>query len=178
MSVQGRSWGYGTHMTALHTQRLRLSPVSLDDVDLLHAMWRDPGVRRYLWDDVEIDRGTAAAVVAASVRDWERHRYGLWLIHEHDRAIGFVGFRHSDEEPELVFGLLPEAWHRGIATEASAAALDYLFDDLGHAAAWAETDAPNTASVRVLERLGMQLDAASGRWRLTSTRRRSPADRS
>ncbi|HYC93640.1 MAG TPA: GNAT family N-acetyltransferase [Thermoanaerobaculia bacterium] len=165
-------------MITLITPRLRMVPVSLGDVDVLHAMWRDPDVRRYLWDDVEIERDTAAAVVAESVRDWERHRYGLWLLHEHEQAIGFAGFRPSEEEPELVFGLLPHAWHRGLATEAAAAVLHYLFEVLGHDGAWAETDAPNTASQRVLERLGMRFDAASGRWLLTSTRRRSPAGRS
>ena len=144
----------------LETPRLSLFPVSIDDVDVLHAMWRDAEVRRYLWDDVEIDRETARAVVEQSVRDWERHGWGLWLVHKRDRVVGFAGFRSSEEtgQPELLFGFLPQAWHRGLATEAAQTALRYLFDVVRCHSAWAATDAPNVASVRVLERLGMQFD--------------------
>lgn len=158
-------------MTLLTTPRLHLVPLTLDDVDLLHAMWRDPEVRRYLWDDVEIARERAAEVVGESVRDWERHRFGLWIVHERGEAIGFAGFIPAeDDHPELVFGLLPRAWHRGLATEAAGAVLRYLSGVLGHGGAWAVTDAANVASQRVLERLGMRFDDASGRWRLRCAR--------
>lgn len=146
----------------LETDRLRLLPVSIDHVDTLHQIWTDADVRRYLWDDVEIDRQTAAAVVDQNLSDWSSRRYGLWLITDKQTndAIGFVGFRSSEDanEPELLFGVLPGSWHRGIATEAAVAALRYLFEDVGASAAWAATDPPNTASVRVMERIGMVFD--------------------
>jgi RimJ/RimL family protein N-acetyltransferase len=34
----------------LETARLRLRPFTYADVDVLHAQWTDPDVRRYLWD--------------------------------------------------------------------------------------------------------------------------------
>lgn len=152
----------------MDTPRLRFSRVSRGDVDTLHRIWTDPGVRRYLWDDVTIDRETAAQVVEQTVRDWAEHHYGLWLVRERDgtEAIGFVGFRSSGDPavPELLFGFLPAWWHRGLATEAARAALQYLFEVAGADSAWAETDPPNTASVRVLERVGMQFD---GVYRIT-----------
>ena len=36
----------------LRTPRLRLRPFAVDDVDALHAVWMDAGVRRFLWDDI------------------------------------------------------------------------------------------------------------------------------
>lgn len=141
----------------LDTARLRLTPVTRGDVEVLHRMWTDPSVRRYLWDDVVIDRETAEAVVEQTVADWSAHAYGLWLVTENDAVVGFCGFRSSEEGPELLFGLLPHAWHRGFATEAGEAALRYLFG-LGHRKAWGATDPPNAASVRVMERIGMTFD--------------------
>ncbi|HEX2062259.1 MAG TPA: GNAT family N-acetyltransferase [Thermoanaerobaculia bacterium] len=135
--------------------------IASSDVDVLHRIWTDPDVRRFLWDDVVIDRETARAVVDASVRDWEEHGYGLWILEDDaGNAIGFAGFRSSEErpEPELLFGLLPSAWHRGIVTAAARAALQYLAENTSIQRVWAATDVPNTASVRVLERLGMTFD--------------------
>ena len=140
----------------LRTARLVLRPTAATDVDVLHRIWTDPDVRRFLWDDVVIPRTTAAEVVEASVRDWRERGYGLWVVELADAPIGFVGFRSSDEDPrpELLFGFLPTHWHRGIATEAASAALAFIFEN-GHDEAWGATDPPNQASVRVMERVGM-----------------------
>jgi RimJ/RimL family protein N-acetyltransferase len=145
----------------VETERLRLNPVTIDHVDVLHAIWTDAGVRRYLWDDLVIERDVAAQVVEANLRDWRERGYGLWLIEllESGEAIGFVGFRSSeeDERPELLYGLLPAYWHRGFATEASRAALSFLREKGIHAVR-AATDPPNTASIGVMERLGMTFE--------------------
>lgn len=145
----------------LTSERLLLHPMRAEDVDDAHRLWTDPDVRRYLWDDVVIARELAAEVVEASCRHFSEHGYGLWWVHRHDDPdwIGFCGFRPSKEgEPELLYGLLPAAWGQGLAQEASRTVLAYLFDQLGHEKVVAATDFPNTASVRVLERLGMTFE--------------------
>jgi [ribosomal protein S5]-alanine N-acetyltransferase len=146
---------------SVETARLRLTPATGADVDPLHAIWMDPDVRRYLWDDIVIGRDIAIAVLEHSAKDWRERRYGLWLIAEDHETAGFVGLRSSEErpEPELVFGLLPAYWHRGYATEAAEAALRYLFETLRYPAAWAATDPANAASIQVLERIGMTLES-------------------
>jgi hypothetical protein len=35
-------------------------PFASEDLDALHALWTDPDVRRYLWDDIVISRERAA----------------------------------------------------------------------------------------------------------------------
>lgn len=35
----------------LETARLHLRPCQAADAEVLHLMWTDPDVRRYLWDD-------------------------------------------------------------------------------------------------------------------------------
>ena len=145
-------------MIDLTTERTRLRPLTIDDVDVAHALWTDPAVRKYLWDDVIIDRERAAEVVAASSEAFEARGYGLWLVHlkESGEPIGFCGLRPADSgAPELLYGLWPHWWGRGLAAEAAHAVLGYAFSVLGHHVVEGATDPPNPASVRVMERLGM-----------------------
>jgi ribosomal-protein-alanine N-acetyltransferase len=143
----------------LTSRRLTLHPLAPEHLDAMHALWTDPGVRRYLWDNLVISRERAAEVIAGSQADFAAHRYGLWSVVENTsgRIIGFCGLRSGDEEgvPELLYGLLPRYWGHGFATEAAQAVLSYAFA-LGYPEVVAATDVPNDASARVLERLGMR----------------------
>lgn len=72
--------------------------------------------------------------------------------------IGVVGFRPFFDPPELqlLYALHPDVWGRGLATEATEAALSYAFDERGLDEVRAATDEPNHRSVAVMERLGME----------------------
>jgi ribosomal-protein-alanine N-acetyltransferase len=74
--------------------------------------------------------------------------------------IGFAGFWyfHDPPELELLYGLAPAHWGRGFATETAEALIQYGFDTLGWDVIQACTDAPNEASVRVMERLGLHFE--------------------
>ena len=150
----------------LETPRLRLAPFRTDEAGLLHQLWMDPLVRRYLWDDQVIPPEQTAEIVAKSEELFREHGYGLWSVrlrddgsHPGDLA-GFAGYWHFRDPPELelLFGLAPTVWGRGLAAEASRALLRYAFDDLGFAEVRASTDTANQASLRVLEKLGMRLE--------------------
>lgn len=152
--VRNKGWrSYWRRPALLTTARLILRPVESTDVDQLHALWCDADVRKFLWDDVVIARETARAVVRHSAVDWRDRGYGLWtaLDAESRELAGFLGFRSSPQraEPELLFGFHPRYWHRGLATEAVQAVLAWL----GPRPIWAETDPPNVASARLLERV-------------------------
>jgi RimJ/RimL family protein N-acetyltransferase len=147
---------------ALATARLRLRPVAEADVDALHALWTHPQVRRYLWDDVVIDRATAAERVAASAASFASQRFGLWAIELRERGapIGAAGLVVIDPAvgAEILYSLHPDHQGRGHATDAARAVLAYAFETLGLARVPGRTDAPNRASARVLERLGMRFE--------------------
>jgi NAD-dependent deacetylase len=153
----------GAHPRTLETERLILRPLLPADAEPAHALWTDPDVRRYLWDDVAIGRQTTDAVLQASAHDFGTRRFGLWGLYERvapASLIGFCGLRIGDdgEGPELLFGLLPTHWHRGLAVEAGRAVIGYarrLIRDRPLAAA---ADAPNTASQATLARLGFVLE--------------------
>ena len=48
-------------LSRLRTARLYLEPLGIDDLEPVHAVWCEAGVRRYLWDDQLIDRAVAFA---------------------------------------------------------------------------------------------------------------------
>ena len=146
----------------LETRRLRLRPYRLGDIDALHALWTDPDVRRYLWDGKVISRERTAETVRSSLSDWSHLHYGQWTIRlpETSELIGFCGFRPAAwcGDPELLVGLSPSYWGQGFATEAASATLQFGFETLRVPRVVAATDAPNLASVRVMERLGMPFE--------------------
>jgi len=161
-------------MTApeLETPRLRLAPFRADEAALLHQLWMEPPVRRYLWDAQVIPPEQTAEIVRTSEELFREHGFGLWSLRlraagaqagaQEDLA-GFAGYWHFREPPELelLFGLAPVAWGRGLAAEAGRALLRHAFEDLGFAEVRASTDAANQASVRVLEKLGMRRERRS-----------------
>lgn len=69
---------------------------------------------------------------------------------------GSCGFAHLHEtlEIELGFLLAQKSWGRGYATEAAQAATLYGFGKLGFHEIIALTDVENTASQKVLEKIG------------------------
>lgn len=152
----------GPHPLTLTSPRLRLDPVLPRATGAMHALWTDPEVRRFLWDDQVIPHSTAAAATLASARDFAVHRFGLWSLHVPGTPgpIGFCGLRSEGvgASPELLFGLRPEHWGRGLAQEASRAVLAYAFDRLHLPRVIAATDAPNLRSARTLSALGMRLE--------------------
>jgi [ribosomal protein S5]-alanine N-acetyltransferase len=146
----------------IETERLHLRPCVEGDVDALHRLWTDAQVRRYFWDDAVIERARAAEVIESSVESFGAHGFGQWVISPKggEDLIGFCGLRHFGEPPEveLLYGLAPSFWGRGLATEAACAMLCDGFGRLGLGRIYAGTDPPNAASVRVMERAGMSFD--------------------
>jgi len=144
----------------IKTSRLLLRPITPEDVDELHRLWTNREVRRYIWDGVAISREEAAAIIGRSIDYFETNHYGLWAItiSVEDCIIGFCGFWCFRDPPELelIYGLLPEYWGKGMATEAVRAIIRFGFDQLSLQWIVGSTDAVNAASCRVMERAGMR----------------------
>ena len=142
----------------LHTERLILRPVTADDHAALLAHWSAPDVRRFLFDGAALSSAEISEAIQDSTRDFGRAGYGLWLVHEQDRTglVGTAGLRPlEDLGLEIFYSLAPGSWGKGYATEAARAVLDHALGPLGLAEVLAEVDEGNTASISVIERLGM-----------------------
>lgn len=55
-----------------------------------------------------------------------------------------------------MYELTQEVWGRGIVTEAARACVQYAYGEVGMERVIAGADSPNTASLRVIEKLGME----------------------
>jgi ribosomal-protein-alanine N-acetyltransferase len=144
----------------LVTERLRLTPCAEADVDRVHALLTHPDVRRYLMDDQVVGRPWVFDVVQSSRQTFADASYGLWCLESKTDGTfaGIAGLRVTAgaREPQLLYALDPGCWGRGLATEASTAVIDYVFDELAYRELLASTDPPNRASILVMERLGMR----------------------
>lgn len=145
----------------LRTARLYLEPVADTDLDALQALNAEPAVRRYLFDDVAWTlEETRERLLVENARMWREEGRGLLAIREQAGAplAGWIGFWYFHEPPvlELAYALHPRVWSRGYVMEAAGAVLAWAAQVHGDTTFQASTDAPNEASIRVLERLGFQ----------------------
>ncbi|MEP0933804.1 MULTISPECIES: GNAT family N-acetyltransferase [unclassified Leptolyngbya] len=140
----------------LTTGRLQLRPCSRLDIEFLHTLWMNDRIRYYLFDDRIISHEESRTFIEASLNSFERHGYGLWLVHHQNQCIGFAGFLDTEAIPSLIYGIHPDFWGQGYATEAARAVLEYGLRILKLQEVNADVDEPNIASVQVLRKLGMK----------------------
>ena len=105
-------------------------------------------------------RQDGAAQLARIRRHWEQYGFGLWAVDEKETGafVGRVGLslhRLWPDDPEVGWGLAPEHWGRGYATEAGGAALRHAFTTLDLARVVSIVHPENGASIRVMDRLGI-----------------------
>jgi ribosomal-protein-alanine N-acetyltransferase len=146
----------------IETARLAMRPFELGDTDDLHRLWIDPMVRKYLWDDETISREVAEEVIRSSLASFQSYGFGLWSVFfkGEETLIGFCGFRHFDDPPEveILYGISPANWGAGLATEAARAMLRFGFEENRFDRIYAGADPPNRVSFRVMERCGMKFE--------------------
>jgi len=149
----------------IETERLRLRPFTRGDVDAVHAYRRREDVARFLFDQ-PMSRESCAEAVQARVGQTGFESEGDRIVLAVERRdlvmIGEVSLilRSVDaRQAELGYILHPDFHGVGYATEAARAVLGIGFDGAWMHRIFARCDARNTASARVMERLGMRREA-------------------
>jgi ribosomal-protein-alanine N-acetyltransferase len=136
-----------------------LRPLGVADLSWLHALNSEPGVRRFLFDDlIWTMEETQQRLLDENDRMWREEGRGLFAVclDAGQRPVGWVGYWYFHEPPvlEIGYALHPDVWGQGLAVEAALAVMDWGVSALGDTEFRASTDAPNVASIRVLEKLG------------------------
>lgn len=148
------------------TERLFIRPVRMDDKDSLFRYRSDPDTNQYLSlipqsvDDVAVFIGKSATDIDIP---------GTWfqfvLIEQASgMLIGDIGIHFLDTDPEnrqaeIGYTLDKEYRGNGYATEALKTIIDYLFNTLNKHRIIASIDPINTASIKLVERLGFRREA-------------------
>jgi RimJ/RimL family protein N-acetyltransferase len=148
----------------LTTTRATLVPATAEDLEALWIIWRNPDVRRYLFDDHAVPRERAAEVLDGC-RAEGANGIGLWTIRMQGTpdvvgCAGLMPVTWTEYDPsgagllEPIVALAPASWHQGHAVEALRTLVYYAFGPLRLPRLAGATDVPNEASHRMLTRAG------------------------
>jgi RimJ/RimL family protein N-acetyltransferase len=150
----------------LLTERLAMRPFEDGDFDAMYAMQSDPEVARFLyWDARSPDevRAQLERIKPMTRLDDECDSLRLAAVRrDTGELVGDYSLRLASREHrqgEIGFITHPAHQGHGFATEGSLLLLRLGFEDLGLHRIFGTCDARNTASARVMERLGMRREA-------------------
>jgi len=162
----------------IETSRLILRKPRLEDArEMFEAYASDPEVTRYLtWlthTSVEQTRDYLQRAIAG----WEKSDTFTWVITLKPACelIGSIDIR-LEANANIGYVLSRRFWNRGYMTEAVEALIRWALtrDDIFRA--WAVCDVENLASVRVLEKAGMEREGILRRWIVLPNRSGRPRD--
>jgi RimJ/RimL family protein N-acetyltransferase len=151
-----------THFTSLETARLILRHFTDGDLVPFMAYRNDPVVARYQgWEGIS---ETEACAFIADQKMVQPGVPGQWFqiaieFKETGTLAGDCALKineHDERQAEIGYTLARAYQGKGIAAEAVSRVLDYAFRTLGLHRVTAITDCENTASVALLERLGLR----------------------
>lgn len=143
----------------LHTSRLLLRAFTEADTDAIFALQSNARVLRY-WDTPPWKTRTQAERFIAMCGQIEQEGTGARLAIERVADGVFIGWCSLGQwnpdyrSAKLGYCLDAAAWGHGFATEAAHAVLQWAFDTLDLNRVQSEADTRNSASGRVLEKLG------------------------
>jgi RimJ/RimL family protein N-acetyltransferase/protein tyrosine phosphatase (PTP) superfamily phosphohydrolase (DUF442 family) len=147
----------------LESARLRLRQVDEQDAPFILALLNDPSWLRYIGDRGVRTIDDACRYIAQGPRKmYAEHGFGLFLVERKADAVplGLCGLIRRDTLPDVDIGFALASAHRGegYAFEAAAATLRYARETLRLPRVVAIVMPENTASTRLLERLGLRYE--------------------
>lgn len=152
----------------LLTDRLIISPMTLDHWEGYAAAWADPRMTRFI-GGLARSRNESWGKFLQGVGLWSLYGYGYWSFIERETGIflgngGLARFERGIAEiqdfPEAGWVFVPDAWGKGYATEAMAAILKWA-DESGLGEIRCIIDRDNAASHNVASKLGFSRFAES-----------------
>lgn len=144
----------------LQTERLVLDSWQMDDWRAFRSIATDAEVMRYItggvpWTDEQIQNFVERQMLLYSERGFCRWKL---LAKATGEMIGFCGVGLWHDAPEIGWWLDRRYWGRGLATEAAFAALRDAFERVGLGRIVSIARPANTASLRVMEKLGLTFE--------------------
>ncbi len=144
------------------TARLRLERLTAEHVEDLFRLHTDPAVMATLGG--VRSREETEAMLHAATAHWGTYGFGLWMLYDIDsgRFAGRGGLKHASvegcDEVEVAYGLMPELWGRGLATELARESVRIGFEALNLSHLVCFTLTTNQASQRVMQKVGFRYE--------------------
>lgn len=148
-------------MAIAETQRLLLREFSVADAGKLFLLNKDPDVLKYTGDRAFENVAEARSFIE-NYDQYKKYGYGRWTVIDKGSGdfLGWCGLRYdpAQDETDIGFRLFKRYWNKGYATEAAQSCIGLGFDRFGLQTLIGRAMKEHSASVRVLEKLGMDFE--------------------
>lgn len=145
------------------TERLSLYPLTAQDAVFMLALLNDPGFIQGIGDRGVRDlEGARQYIQRAATQNYERFGFGLYRVDltRTREPVGICGLlkRDSLPDPDIGFAFLTAHFRKGYGLESARAVIHYAREKLGLKRVLGVTNPDNTASIRLLEKLGLRFE--------------------
>lgn len=145
----------------IQTSRLTLREFIPEDATHMYLLNSDAEVIGFTGDE-PFKNVDEARLMIENYRQYEDYGYGRWTVSMNatEEYLGWCGLNHHEgkNETDLGFRFLRKHWGKGLATEAAMACVQYAFTTLGLTKIIGRAMKENTASIRILEKVGMSFE--------------------
>lgn len=148
----------------IETERLRLRAITIDDTELMLAVWNDPAFIRNVMDrGIRTQEEAREALKDGALKLFSDLGYGPYCmsLKSDNTMIGICGLFKRDnlDDPDIGFAVLPDFCGKGYASEAAEAVVAYARNELGLGVLTAIVSPDNAASIGLIEKLGLTFES-------------------
>jgi ribosomal-protein-alanine N-acetyltransferase len=149
----------------LETDRLVLRELQMSDASAFFVMDNNPKVHEYLWNKPTQKIEETIEIIASVRKQYLENGIGRFaiILKDTEEFIGWSGIKFNTEKVnekvnfyDIGYRLEERFWGKGYASEASMAWLQYGFETMNIKKMEAAAHAENSASNRILQKMGMQ----------------------
>lgn len=147
----------------IETERLILRRFCMGDAQAMYDRWAsDPEVTRFLTWPPHADAGVTKQLLTLWTSEYEKEDHYQWAITvkaQDDLPVGSMAVVFHDDrcrKAEVGYCIGRAWWRQGITSEALAAVIGFLFDEVGMERVEARHDVNNPNSGAVMEKCGMR----------------------
>ena len=149
------------NMPPLETERLLLRNIEVTDAPFFFELFNSEGWLKYIGDrNIKTVADAEQQIKTKYIPSYTENGFGSYLVLDKDSglAIGTCGIykRGNLAHPDIGFAFMPQFLRKGYGYEASNAVLQYAYNVLKFKKILAFTLPQNTASIKLLEKLGLK----------------------
>lgn len=147
----------------LETQRLVLREVNFEDASFIQKLVNTPTWLEHIGErNVHSHDDALVYIKTGPMDNYEQLGFGLWLFldKKNDQAMGLCGLLQRDnlDDPDIGFAILPEFAGKGYGFEIAQATMVYAAETLGIQKVVGITSTQNIASIKLLNKIGLQFE--------------------
>lgn len=155
--------GFPETFPRIETTRLILREITQKDASAIFKNFSDPEIAMWFFEQPLSKLEQVDEIIAEFGRDFAQGKGLTWAmtLRQNATCIGTCGYGEVEfgDRGEIGFDLAKERWGEGLMTEGLVAIIDYGFEALKLSKVEAHTYSRNVRAIRLLEKLGFQLDS-------------------